>query len=177
LIAYPKPVKADKSTKSLICECGSKQVVNRTHSLCHNCNQIRMHGSSWQEDKIKHSKELLAKKVTNYSKLTKVSQKPLKQASDTNSFYMSNGEKILKKVIDRKVREAKRMVLQVQLDEFGYNFCVDCKINASSGVYIDCSHTISVNKCQKDGMSELAFDESNIIPRCRNCHAKLDNLC
>ena len=172
----PKPERKDKSSKQKVCKCGSKQVVNNTYSLCYDCNQVRLKGKDWKKDKIKHSKEILAKKVSNYSKLDKVSKKPLKQVSDTNSFYMSNGEKILKKKIDSRVREAKKMVLQVQLDEHGYNFCEDCKINASSGIPIDCSHTISVDECQKSRRSELAWDESNIVPRCRNCHNKLDNL-
>lgn len=89
------------------------------------------------------------------------------------TFSTSTGERLKKSVIDRKIREAKKAVLEQQLLEYGYNFCVDCK--ASSGVRIDCSHDISVDECQKSGRAELAFDMNNIKPRCRECHAKKDN--
>jgi len=49
---------------------------------------------------------------------------------------------------------------------------VDCL--KSSGVYLDCSHEISVNECQKRGIAELAFDPSNIKIRCRECHNNHD---
>ena len=170
----PKPEPKDKSNKQKVCKCGSKQVVNKTHLLCYNCNQTRLKGEGWKEAKIKHSKELLAQKVSNYSKLNKASQKSLKQVSDTNSFYTSDGEKVLKKVIDNNVRKVKRLILQVQLDEHGYNFCEECEVNASSGIPIDCSHTISVDECQKSRRSELAWDESNLRILCRSCHQKHD---
>jgi hypothetical protein len=159
-----------------VCKCGSTQVVNNTYSLCNDCNQERLHGKDWKQDAIKRSKELLAKKVISYSSNEKGKSKPISATSKTNSFYMSNGEKILKSSIDSKVREAKRMVLEVQFSEHGYNFCVECGINASSGIPIDCSHTISVDECQKSRRAELAFEEDNIKPRCRVCHNKLDNL-
>ena len=97
-----------------------------------------------------------------------------KWKSVPNSYRLSTGERIAKTTIDSRVRAAKKLVLATQLLEFGYNFCVDC--GASAGVFIDCSHDVSVDQCQKEGRSELAWDVDNIKPRCRACHNKLDKL-
>ena len=85
-----------------------------------------------------------------------------------NHYRTTGGERISKPEIDRRVRKAKENVVEIQRDEFGYNFCVKCL--RSSGVRLDCSHIVSVNECQKMGRSELAFDESNIEMLCRECH-------
>lgn len=91
-----------------------------------------------------------------------------------NSYNLSNGERIKKTVIDSRVKKAKEQVLDNQLIEFGYNFCVNCK--RSTGVYLDCSHIVSVKDCQEMGKSELAYDVNNIEVLCRNCHKKIDKL-
>ncbi len=91
-----------------------------------------------------------------------------------NTYKTSDGERETKSRIDRFVRKAKHKVLADQWNEFGYNYCQDCK--RSKGVYLDCSHDISVDKCQKEGRSELAWDVDNITIRCRQCHIKHDNL-
>jgi len=88
------------------------------------------------------------------------------------SYKMSSGQRVSKSYIDTKVRRVKKEKLKEQLDEFSYNFCEDCGV--SSGIYLDCSHDISVDKCQKNGTSELAWDIDNITIRCRNCHNKHD---
>lgn len=90
-----------------------------------------------------------------------------------NHFYTSNGERVSKGVIDSKTREAKSNALSEQFWEFGYNFCVDCL--RSSGVYLDCSHTISVDEAQKTRRAELAYDKDNIKVRCRECHIAHDS--
>lgn len=89
-----------------------------------------------------------------------------------NFYKTSTGERVSKPQIDRKVREAKATALASQLEDFGYNFCVTCK--RSSGVILDCAHVVSVNDCQKNGKSELAWDTKNIKIMCRNCHAEYD---
>lgn len=91
-----------------------------------------------------------------------------------NHFYTSDEERIAKSVIDARIREAKKNALSEQFWEFGYNFCVDCL--KSSGVYLDCSHTISVDEAQKTRRVELAWDVKNIKVRCRECHQAHDNL-
>jgi hypothetical protein len=91
-----------------------------------------------------------------------------------NSYKTSNGERVSKSVIDRRVREAKIVLLAKQLLEHGYNFCEECK--ASSGVRLDCSHTISVDRCQKEGRAELAWDVTSMRVLCRSCHQEHDKL-
>ena len=86
---------------------------------------------------------------------------------------MSDGSRVTKTEIDRRVREAKRIILDAQLEEHGYNFCTMCGINSSNAI-IDCAHVVSVDKCQKDGMAEVAWDLDNINPTCRECHRKMD---
>lgn len=89
-----------------------------------------------------------------------------------NHFRCTDGTKVTKIFIDGQIRKTKKRRLDKQLEDHGYNFCEDCKINASSGVYIDCSHDISVNECQNTGRAELAWDGNNITIRCRKCHEK-----
>ncbi len=90
-----------------------------------------------------------------------------------NSYKLSTGEYIKKSLIDLRIREAKKIVIDNQIDEYGYNFCEVCK--ASSGVRLDCSHYVSVDECQKTGRSELAYDVNNIQVLCRECHKERDN--
>ncbi len=89
------------------------------------------------------------------------------------SYKTSSGERLDKKIIDRRVTQAKRKKVDSQCGEYGYNFCEVCGV--SSGTYLDCSHDISVDKCQKEGKTELAYDVDNITIRCRSCHRKHDN--
>jgi primosomal protein N' len=91
-----------------------------------------------------------------------------------NHFHTSDGERVAKSTIDYRVREAKKKKIELFLDEHGYIFCEECERNANSGVYIDCSHDISVDECQKSGRCELAWDVDNITMRCRKCHNKHD---
>lgn len=89
-----------------------------------------------------------------------------------NYFTTSTGEKVSKSIIDYRVRKAKAKVLQDQLDEHGYNFCVVCGRNDCKP--IDCSHDVSVNDCQNSGRCELAWDTNNIKPTGRPCHKLKD---
>jgi len=90
------------------------------------------------------------------------------------TYKKSNGDKIKKSVIDSRVSKAKEYVIESILDEYGYLFCEECK--RSSGTYLDCAHTISVDECQKSARSELAYDPENIRLLCRECHQKQDKL-
>jgi len=93
-----------------------------------------------------------------------------------NHYRTSDGIKVTKVYIDRQVTKAKKQKIDNMLSEHGYVFCEEegCGINANSGVYIDCSHDISVDQCQKNGKSELAWDINNITMRCRPHHMKHD---
>lgn len=98
-----------------------------------------------------------------------------------NTYKCSDGTRISKAQIDRNVRRAKEEVLQDQLNDRGYVYCVDCdrhgypdEVDDMEFRLIDCSHTKSVDWCQKNGCTELAWDKSNIKPRCRFHHNQLD---
>lgn len=90
-----------------------------------------------------------------------------------NHYRTSNGERIPKPEIDRRVRLAKARKLELQREWYGFNKCEDCGRNAT-GTRLDCSHEMSVDECQKTGQSELAWDIDNIKIRCRECHQKHD---
>ena len=92
-----------------------------------------------------------------------------------NTYECSDGTRVLKSTIDSRVKKAKARKIDSMLLEYGYIFCEECGLNASSGEPIDCSHDISVDKCQKTGHSEMAYDEDLITMRCRPCHRKYDN--
>lgn len=87
-----------------------------------------------------------------------------------NTYRTSLGERIRKSVIDRRIREAKRISIERQLDRYGYNFCEKCGGQGR----LDCSHIKSVDQCQKDGESEKAYDPDNIQILCRKCHQAYD---
>jgi len=89
-----------------------------------------------------------------------------------NHYYTSTGERVSKSRIDALVRNAKEKALELQREEHGYNFCVECK--RSGGVRLDCSHTISVDMAQKTRRTELAWDVNNIRILCRFHHEEHD---
>lgn len=94
-----------------------------------------------------------------------------------NTYKCSDGTRISKAQIDRNVRRAKAEVVQDQLNEYGFNFCVECFENGFPEnadpmelKILDCSHDIPVDVCQKIGQSELAWDKTNIKITCRRHH-------
>jgi hypothetical protein len=91
-----------------------------------------------------------------------------------NHFKMSDGTRISKVEIDRRVKEAKQQKLADQLEAEGYNFCQTCHRN--DDVPIDCAHIISVDECQKTGHSEWSWDLENIAIEGRECHKKRDGV-
>jgi len=94
-----------------------------------------------------------------------------------NSFICSDGTRINKSTLDFRVREAKKKKIQDMIDNDGYVHCEECDRNESTGVPIDCSHTKSVNWCQKNSCAELSWDwVNNFKMLCRICHQKHDKL-
>jgi len=89
-----------------------------------------------------------------------------------NYYHQSDGTRISKQQIDRNVNLAKKQKLRDQLNDHGWNFCE--AYSEEHSPYLTCSHIISVNKCQQDGKSELAWDVKNIKILCITCHAKFD---
>jgi hypothetical protein len=90
----------------------------------------------------------------------------------SNKYNLSNGLKIEKSAIDRKIRQAKEAKLNEHFDQYGYYFCTTCKQN--DDVPIDVAHIISVDACQKSGRSELSWDLNNLVVEGRKCHRKRD---
>jgi len=93
-----------------------------------------------------------------------------------NSYRLSDGTRISKASLDRKVREAKRLKLQQQLNEDGYHHCQNEECKTPNQGPFDCSHKISVAECQNTGRSDLAWHLANIKILCRSCHQKKDRL-
>jgi hypothetical protein len=91
-----------------------------------------------------------------------------------NTYQTSTGERVTKSVIDRKVREAKKMKLQSQIRNRGFNYCEVTGL--TRGQYLDCSHIISVDQCQKSGRSEIAWDLDNIQVLCRSEHIRIETM-
>lgn len=91
-----------------------------------------------------------------------------------NTYECSDGTRLKKSVIDSLVRKAKEQKLRQFVDENGYVFCEECKV--SNAFKFDCSHDLSVKKCQENGTTELAFDVNNISILCRKCHQIKDQL-
>ncbi len=96
-----------------------------------------------------------------------------------NYYRTSNGDKVSKSEIDRRVRKAKKEKISDQLNEYGYNFCEksimhNVEIDDLEYRILDCAHIISVNECQRTKRTELAWDKDNIMIICRHCHRIYD---
>jgi hypothetical protein len=100
-----------------------------------------------------------------------------------NTYKLSDGTRMTKSEIDRRVKQAKKQAIENQLNEFGYNFCQECvsyglpgSANEMELRTLDCSHKKSVKECQESGQSEISFDVSNIDILCRFHHKLRDKL-
>lgn len=85
-----------------------------------------------------------------------------------NHYFTSSGERVSKSVIDSRIRKAKKD----KVDSMDYPHCEECGI--SSGTYFDCSHIVSVKKCQESRETEKAWAVDNIRMLCRRCHELFD---
>ncbi len=90
-----------------------------------------------------------------------------------NHYKCSDGTRVSKSEIDKRVWETKRQKLEDQFNCFGYNFCekatIYCEMSEECHI-LDCSHNVSVKVCQELGQSELAWDLRNITILERKCH-------
>lgn len=96
----------------------------------------------------------------------------MKHKKRENKYRTSDGEMIEKSIIDRKVRESKALLLKLQVEQHGYNFCTICKRNDC--IPVTCMHLESVDSCQKNGYAEKAWAITNMVPAGLSCHAKYD---
>lgn len=109
----------------------------------------------------------------------------IRRISNTNTYIdIYSGESYTSRDIDRETKKAKGVLVNVQLLEFGYNFCEDenhaenikGKEDWIEAKWIDCSHEISVKKCKETGEIEAIFDINNMKLRCRICHKIHDKI-
>lgn len=94
---------------------------------------------------------------------------------DMNHYKTSDGQRVTQPEIERRMREAKRQLLQNQIFDFSYNFCEECGHNGS-GTRLDCSHIISILRAKQMNQIELCWDVNNLSVLCRPCHEKRDKL-
>ena len=91
-----------------------------------------------------------------------------------NTYRCSDGTRLSQSQIETRIRVAKSNLIKNQLEQYGYNFCEDCKQNDCKP--IDCSHNISVKEAKETGRTELCFSLSNLKLRGRKCHQIKDGL-
>lgn len=92
------------------------------------------------------------------------------------TYSDSEGNRWTTDQIDIKSDEAAKELLQDQLDEWGYNFCEECKRNDCKP--IDVAHyPVSRKEAKETGRAELCWDNKNNMEILgRNCHKKHDKL-
>ena len=90
------------------------------------------------------------------------------------TYKDSEGNSWTTEQINRKSDRAAKDLLQLQLIEYGYNFCQQCKRNDCKP--IDVSHTVSRKKAKENSTVELLWDLSNLEILGRRCHQKKDKL-
>jgi hypothetical protein len=95
-------------------------------------------------------------------------------------YHTSNGETLTRAELDRRIKWAKRKLIEEQKDYYGYNFCErsimhNVEKNDLEYSILDCSHIISVKEATESGRSELCYALSNIQIICRKCHKQFDN--
>lgn len=88
------------------------------------------------------------------------------------TYTTSDGERLPKSVIDKRIAETKKMYVEAFRDKFDYLFC---ERSRRSDLPLDCSHIISVRICQASGRAELAYCPSNIELLTRDNHRALEN--
>lgn len=93
-----------------------------------------------------------------------------------NRYKCSDGTRVNKSTVDSRIRQAKKIKLDKQIEEHGYNFCEKkgCKISHST--WLDCSHIESIKSCQENGRTEKAWDINNMDILCRYHHRSYDGL-
>jgi len=144
----------------------SKPIINRTHWLCHDCNQVRLNGDNWKQGKIKRYKPL--KQSNGVSILTKqrksivaAKNKP-KQAI---AYFCSDGTKVTQSQIDSRRSKAYRETYPSQIQ-----ICRGCGDQAQGS-----AHIIPQSRCKQIHKSELIWSNENFFPGCHKCNAAIEN--
>ena len=93
---------------------------------------------------------------------------------NTPTYKDSKGNRYTTVQINKKSDEAAKLKLQLQFDEYRYNFCEHCKRNDCRP--IDVSHTISRKEAKENGNVEILWDLNNLEILGRKCHQIKDKL-
>ena len=88
------------------------------------------------------------------------------------SFKTSEGERVTKTFIDGQIRKTKKQFVDDAKDE-GKEYCWAC---GTTNDRLTCSHIISVNDCQNDGRTEIAYLYDNLQLECisNGCHMETE---
>ncbi len=90
------------------------------------------------------------------------------------TYKDSQGNRYTTEQINRKSDKSAKELLEEQFNEYGYNFCTNCKNNKCKP--IDVSHTISRKKAKENGKVELIWRKKNMEILGRKCHKIKDKL-
>lgn len=90
------------------------------------------------------------------------------------TIKLKDGTRITREQFDKRIHNAKKLKIEIFLNDEGYLVCEDCRQNDCKP--IDCSHDVPVSECIKSGHPELAYDVKNITLRGRLCHKNHDKL-
>ncbi len=115
-------------------------IVNRTHKLCDDCNQIRLHGSNRNgTNKIKASK-------INDRRKTIIYKKPVFKKTEKQQ------------IIDKKYSEVVKEILSER------DPC--CETCGKHNMPLSISHTISRKRCKEINRIDLITDKENLVVEC-----------
>lgn len=78
------------------------------------------------------------------------------------NHYNTSSGRVSKSIIDAKVKEAKQALVD-SVEHY-------CHASGRTDERLDCSHIISVKRCQEMGKSELAWDVNNLQLEGRTAH-------
>jgi len=92
-----------------------------------------------------------------------------------NHYKDSSGNSWTTAQINRKFSNVASLKFKNQIVEHGYNFCEECKRNASN-TKLDPAHIVSIKKAKETGRAELCWDINNLRILCRKCHQDFDKL-
>ncbi len=84
------------------------------------------------------------------------------------TFKTSKGERLSKANIDANIRVAKSVFIAENTDK---QYCWACGTTCEK---LSCSHIISVNRCQNDGRTEIAWSIENLQLECIPCHLQTE---
>ncbi len=117
-----------------------KPIVNRTHWLCDDCNQLRLHGGNRRQVELNKYKQRMNKLVERRTTTTPI--KKTKKQSKIDSDY----SKTVK-----------------QMTEEREQFCETC---GHTHKPLSVSHTISRKRCKEIGRIDLITHKDNLVFEC-----------